>query len=359
MTDVSHPNGSKVLRLLAAGACFVVIVAGMKAASSLLVLFLLATFLAVIVTPLFFSLQRKGISSPVALLILILGLILVSIITISVLGQALSSFSGNLESYQRMLLEKSQEMTTWLEAKGFDTAEEVVSDLLNPSMAVRFLGNTVSTISALLSQAFIILLVTIFMLFEAAMLPEKVRCLPGMSGEGYSRFQKVIDNIRHYMGLKTVMSLLTGILVVVWGAILGLNNLVLLGALAFVLNYVPNIGSFMAAIPGVVLALIQYNAQRSIVCAVGYVVINIAVSNGIEPRFMGKGLDLSPMIIVVSMIFWGWVLGPVGMLLSVPLTMAVKIVMESLEESRPLAMLMSSGPPRESEAGGEDEGSKE
>ena len=342
----TRSDGSKLLRLLASGACFVVLVAGMKAASSLLILFLLATFLAVIITPLFFSLQRQGLPSSVALLLLILALVVLSVVTISVLGQALASFSKDLGTYQSMLMDQAARLTAWLEGKGFETAEDVVSDLLNPGLAMRFLGNTVSTLSGLLSQAFVILLVTIFLLFEAAMLPAKVRSLPGMSGEGYDRFQQVIDNVRHYMGLKTVMSLLTGILVGIWAAIMGLPNVVLLGALAFVLNYVPNIGSFMAAIPGVLLALLEHSAQRSVVCAIGYVVINVAVSNGIEPRFMGKGLDLSPMIIVVSLIFWGWVLGPVGMLLSVPLTMTVKIVLESLEETRPLAILMSSAPPR-------------
>ena len=116
------------------------------------------------------------------------------------------------------------------------------------------------------------------------------------------------------------------------------------GLLAFVLNYIPNIGSFLAAIPPVLLALVDRDLGLyvALLTAGGFVVINVVVGNVIEPRLMGRGLGLSPLVIVVSMVFWGWALGSVGMLLSVPLTMAVKIVLESDPATRSLAVLMGS-----------------
>jgi AI-2 transport protein TqsA len=115
------------------------------------------------------------------------------------------------------------------------------------------------------------------------------------------------------------------------------------------LNYIPTVGSLMAAIPGVLLTLVQYGIGRAIIVLIGYVVINVAVGNFLEPRVMGMRLGLSPMIIVMSLVFWGWILGPVGMLLSVPLTMAFKIALESVEETRGIALLLGSSVPKEEE----------
>jgi predicted PurR-regulated permease PerM len=139
------------------------------------------------------------------------------------------------------------------------------------------------------------------------------------------------------------MSILTGTLVALWLWILGIDNALFMGLLAFFLNYVPTIGSFIAAAPGIVLGLILLGPSMAAVTAIGYIVINVAVSNAIEPRFIGQSLGLSPLVIVVSLIFWGWLLGPVGMLLSVPLTMAVKVGLESGGATKPIAVLL--GPP--------------
>lgn len=142
------------------------------------------------------------------------------------------------------------------------------------------------------------------------------------------------------MAIKTWMSLATGIAVFILLAIVGVNYAVLWGLLTFFLNYVPNIGSIIAAIPAVLLALIQLGFVKSVIVAAGFVVINLLMGNVIEPRFMGRGLGLSTLVVFLSLIFWGWVLGPVGMLLSVPLTMTAKIALDSREETRWLAILL-------------------
>jgi predicted PurR-regulated permease PerM len=129
-----------------------------------------------------------------------------------------------------------------------------------------------------------------------------------------------------------------------------------MGVLAFALNYVPNIGSIIAAVPGVLLAFVEFGAGAAVTTAVGYVVINVVVSNVIEPRFVGRGLGLSPLVILVSLIFWGWVLGPVGMLLSVPLTMAIKIALEDGEDTRWIAMLMGPAVSEKGDDSGDDSG---
>ena len=150
--------------------------------------------------------------------------------------------------------------------------------------------------------------------------------------------------MRRYVSLKSVMSLLTGMLVTSWLWILGIDNALFMGLLAFFLNFVPTIGSFIAAIPGVLLGFILLGPAMAAVTAIGYVVINVRVSNVIEPRFMAQSLGISPLVIVVSLVLWGWLLGPVGMLLSVPLTMAVKVGLESSSATKSIAVLLGSTP---------------
>ena len=152
------------------------------------------------------------------------------------------------------------------------------------------------------------------------------------------------------MTLKTVLSLLTGVLVAALNALLGVDYPVLWGLLAFFFNFVPNIGSIIAAVPAVLLALIQTDLTTTLLTAAGYVIINVGIGNFLEPRVMGRGLGLSTLVVFLSLVFWGWVLGPIGMLLSVPLTMIVKVTLENFEQTHWIAVLLSANP--EVEAGG-------
>jgi predicted PurR-regulated permease PerM len=142
------------------------------------------------------------------------------------------------------------------------------------------------------------------------------------------------------MAIKTLVSLATGILVAIWLTVIGVDYALLWGLLTFALNYVPNIGSIIAAVPAVLLAIIQLGFMRAGAAAAGYVVINLLMGSVIEPRFMGRGLGLSTLVVFLSLIFWGWVLGPVGMLLSVPLTITAKIALDSRDETRWIAVLL-------------------
>lgn len=349
-------NGGKssgAVRFLVVAASLVIVIAGMKAASSILVPFLLAVFIAIIATPLSLSLQRRGVPSAVALLLMILLLLVVGFLVVGVVRTSLIGFSDNLSTYQARLQDRTEGILQWLEGlempwlkdRGVEFPALTISDLLDPNAAMGYLGTVTSTLSGMLANTFLILLVAVFMLLEAALLPAKVRALPGLSDEMWSRLKQMVENVRHYMSLKTLTSLLTGVLVYIVTAVIGIDYPVLLGLLAFLLNYVPNVGSFIAAIPGVLLAFIQFDFSGAAGTAIAYVVINVVVGNVIEPRVMGRGLGLSPLVILLSMIFWGWVLGPVGMLLSVPLTMATRIALESGEGTQWIALLMGSRVP--------------
>jgi predicted PurR-regulated permease PerM len=142
------------------------------------------------------------------------------------------------------------------------------------------------------------------------------------------------------MGIKSVTSLMTALVVWAWLSILGVDFASLWALMAFLLNFVPTIGSILAAVPAVLLALVQIDLQTALMVALGYVAVNMVIGNIVEPRVMGRGLGLSTLVVFVSLVFWGWVLGSVGMFLSVPLTMTLKIALDANPETRPIAVLL-------------------
>lgn len=327
-------------------AAIVVVIAGMHLAAPLVVSFLLAGFISVILAPPFLAMQRRGVPSGVALVVVITVLSGIGLLIARVLDSSLANARDRIEVYGNALDTQARMILDWLAVKGIEMPEGQIGAYLDPALLLSWFGPIANTLSVLVLYGFIILIVAVFILLEASVMPEKVRALPGLSRRGWGRIQKIVGDVRHYMLLKTVMSILTGLLVGLFVTFLGLDFPILLGALAFALNYVPNIGSVAASLPALFLAFIQIGPAGLAITAVGYVVINVGVSNGIEPRFMGPRLGLSPLIVLTSVIFWGWVLGPLGMLLSVPLTMTIKIALESDENTHWIAMLMGSKPPR-------------
>lgn len=336
-----NPRLRGVLMNLAA---FVIIVAGLKAASPLVVLLLLSIFIVVLVAPFFLAMQDRGVPSWAAMLVLVVGLTVVVSAGVYALRISLDDIAVKLPVYQENLQKQVGVILAWLEAKGVETPDQLIRSAVAEKTPFQMIRDGITAATHLLGRVFVVLLVAIFILLEAALLPRKLRSIPGLTDETYDRIRLVIDNVRKYIGMKTVMSLLTGFLIAIFLAPLGVDNVVLLGILAFLLNFIPNIGSILAAVPGILLCFIEFGLGRTVVVSVGYVVINVFVSNFIEPRYMGRGLGLSPMVIVITLIFWAWVLGPLGMLLSVPLTMALKVALESLPETQGLAVLMGSHP---------------
>jgi AI-2 transport protein TqsA len=332
------------LRVLLAGACTVVVLAGMKAAAPLLVLFLLAAFLAVLTAPIFIALQRF-LSTWLSLVVMITGLALGGSL-IGLLSQhTVTTFSHNMPTYQAELQEQYDAAREWLLAQGLQLSDGQ-DPLANfrPASLLQAVGLALRQASSLVTQGFLVFLLTAFLWLEMALLPAKLRAI--VTNANWQRLEQAANHVRTYMGMKTVMSLVTGVLVTLWCVAMGVHFPLLLGVLAFVLNFVPTVGSIIAAIPAIALALVLHGPGWALLTTIGYLGINIGVSNVIEPRYFGYGLGLSPLVVIASMLFWGWLLGPLGMFLSVPLTMAVKLVLESDENSNWLAILLAASPPR-------------
>jgi predicted PurR-regulated permease PerM len=340
----SKQGQSKWTRFMLIAACFVVVVAGMRVATPILVPFLLSVFIVILCAPPLFWLQKKGVPETLAVLAILIGVIALFLILVALVGTSLNDFTRELPEYQRRLTGETAGMVTWLKTHGVEISSQMVTDFFNPAKVMRLTAQIFSGLSGALANGFLILLTVVFIMLEASGFPRKLQMAMDNADTALAGFGQFSTSVNQYIGIKTLFSLITGILIWLWLVILGVNHAILWGLLAFLLNYVPNIGSIIAAIPAVLLALVQLGATSALLTAAGYAVVNVVVGSIVEPRFMGKGLGLSTLVVFLSLVFWGWALGMVGMLLSVPLTMIFKIALESSAETRWIAVLLGSSP---------------
>jgi predicted PurR-regulated permease PerM len=335
-------NETKIMAsgLLVSVAAFIIIVAGMKAAASLLVPFLLALFVAILIASPVNWLQGRGLPVGAALLVVLGLLVLVILLIGTLIGSSVEDFTGDFPGFQERLHKVTAGLLAWLDNTGLHVSNEHVSAYMDPAKAMQMATNILGGMGNMLTNSFLILVTVVFIMLEAAGFPDKYRLMRRNADETLAEFSEAIRNINHYMGIKMLTSLATGVLVVVLLLFLGVDYPLLWGVLAFLLNFVPNIGSIIAAIPAVIQTLVQLGLGTALGVAAGYLIINIVIGTFIEPRYMGKGLGLSTLVVFLSLVFWGWVLGPVGMLLSVPLTIVAKIALNGHENTRWVAIML-------------------
>ena len=331
-------------RFLVVAASTIVVIAGLREAGQLVLPFLTAVFLAVISLPVMAWLQRKKVPTPLAVLSTVAAAAGVVGVLGVVVGQSVNEFAQVAPQYQARVQELANGILDWAEGVGLPASEWTPLDYINPQAVVDLLGGTLGALAGLLSNAFLVLLAVIFILFEAAGFRAKLHVAFGDRRDNLARFGQMTLQIQNYLAIKTAVSLATGLLAGVWVWALGLDFPLLWGLVAFVFNYIPNLGSIFAAIGPVLLSVVQFGPGRAIAVVVGYVVINITLATVIEPMLLGRRLGLSTLVVFMSLVFWGWVWGPVGMLLSVPLTMVLKIALENTEDFHWVAVMLDKNP---------------
>jgi AI-2 transport protein TqsA len=323
-------------------ASFIIVVAGMKAASSILVPFFLAVFISVICAPYLFWLQNKGVPKVLALLLILVIILAVGLLLGVLVGSSLHNFLKSLPDYQDRLSTSVMTAIDWLRERGVHIPEEEVRNTFHPATVMRLAGTLLSAMSSVLTNAFLILLTVVFILLEAADFPKKLEAALKRPEESLATIEKFTRSANRYVVIKTLISAAVGLAISLWLLVLGVDYPVLWGTLTFLLNYVPNIGSIIAAVPAALLAFVQLGAGSALLTVLGFLVVNNVLGNLVEPKLMGRGLGLSTLVVFLSLVFWGWVLGPIGMILSVPLTSLVKIGLESHEGTEELAIMLGS-----------------
>ena len=296
-------------------ACIVVILGGLKLASDVIMPFLLALFIAVLVSPLINILQRARVPKIVAFLCVTCMFFGVLGVIASVIFEAIKSFSSDFPNLQN-------EVKTALDGLIFT-----------------FIGKFIKQTGSLAKTSLFVLLMVAFMLFESVNFKDKIAFLEKQKIAFTREIECFTQNLKRYLLIKTLSSIATGVLISGGLAMLNVPYFLLWGIVAFVLNYIPTIGSIAAAIPALFLALTM---DMGVFCWVLglYLVVNIAIGNVIEPRFLGAGLDISPIVVLFSLLLWSYIFGIGGMFLAVPLTMSIQIALGSSSQTKFISVLL-------------------
>ena len=312
-------------RLLIGTAAFVIIAAGIRAAAGLLDSLLLAALLAAAVEPAFDALRRRGVSAGLAVALTTLLLVAVVVALLGFLGVAGSRLVQVLPGYQDKAEALRQGLESWMIARGIEPERVLSLDLVDPGRLLRLAAGFLSQIGKVLSQTLLLVLIVAFILVE--------RGSQGKTFQPGGIAATVAREVRQYLVITSGTGLGFAVLVYLLMRAVGTDLALVWAVLAFVMNFVPNIGIILSLVPPVILTMLEFGWQRALVILAGYVVLNFIVDNLIKPRFMQSGLDVPPLLGLLSLVIWGYLLGAPGALLAVPLTIAGRRVLQDVSRA--------------------------
>jgi len=339
VTELNKNSGSAIVTF----AAVIIVIYGMQMAKVLLVPFLIAAFLALITVRPMLWLQTRRVPSFLAALLIVSAIMLILAVVGAVVGSSIAEFTAKIPEYQAQLdviVDGVFDFVT--KHLNGDQSMESIGNMVDPGWAMGLVASILNSLKDVLTNAFLIIFTMIFMLLEVSSVGTKVEAAFGRSAESMAGPRAFLQNLGRYMGIKTIVSFATGLCAFTLTWTIGLDFPLLWGMLAFLFNYIPTIGSIIAAVPAVLLALVQLGPGAAGATAIGFAGINVVFGNIIEPRLMGYGVGISTLVVFIGLVFWGFVFGPVGMLLSVPLTMTLKLALESDDRTRWVAILIGS-----------------
>jgi AI-2 transport protein TqsA len=349
--SVMNPAHERGFRLLLTGACLVIVLAGMRAAGSFFVPVVLAFFLSVLSYPMLRSLQAKRFPHWLAVMLTVLVNVSALAFVINAAVNLVTRMQYELPMYLRGLKKWLDQTAVWLEGQGVTEAGLMVNQLWdwqglgNNQNIVQglttIMGSTVGTAASLVSTTTLVMILMVFVLMEATGTRGRLLAIRMAGGPDLSQLIDSASDIQKYLGIKTLISAATGLLAGLWCWLFDLPYAFLWGIVAFVMNYIPAVGSILAGVPPALLALITSGPGGAVGVALGYLAINMALGTFLEPTLLGRRFGASPLVIILSVIFWGWMWGPVGMFLAVPLTMMVKMMLSHSAEFRWMAVAMA------------------
>jgi AI-2 transport protein TqsA len=311
-------------------AALVVILAALKLATPLVVTILLAAFLAIASAPLMFWLVRHGVNRYLAVMAALAADVAFFGAMVALAASGLDAMVSALPRYQARIDVLRSEASFWLKTQGLPDLGDLLPTLSNADTG-RMVGNAIAEAVRALSSLVLVLFIVAFLLVELLGIEEKLRFIFRHPEIGIEQFRRAAAHVQRYIVVKTLANLLTGALVWVWLAAFRVDFAMLWGVCAFMLNYIPTIGSALLGVPVVAVTLLQFGFGTAMFVGIGYMLINTAIAALVEPRVFGQALGLSPLVVFVSMVCWGWLWGPVGAVLSVPLTVIVKISLAYME----------------------------
>lgn len=321
-------------------AAFIIVIAGLIYGASIITPILMAVFIAIICTRPVMYLIRKKVPQTVAVLVVFMMLMAIFLGLGELIGRSLGAFTENVGIYEKNLDKIGSSIIDFLNNWGFNISFDKIDDLIDPSRIMPFTAGLLGQLGGVMGNFLTIIFLVLFLLLELDDIAIKVEAILEDYSINYAYFDEIGDRIRHYLSIKTLTSLITGILIWISLALIGVDYAILWGLIAFLLNYIPTIGSFIAAFPAILFALVQLGFGGALAALIAFVAVNMIIGSIVEPKLMGQGMGLSTFIVFLSLIFWGFVFGTVGMFLSVPLTMTIKIMLEQNPKTKWIAIVL-------------------
>ena len=339
-TALGQPSFLRVMLVLAAT---VVVLVGMRLAASILNPIFFALVLSLLFSPVYSWIKRRGVPTPLALVIMLVGLTVLFVGLFSILSVSISRFSADIATYTGKLNGQFDNIDALVKRLGLSDVN--LSDAVKPSDLIGAVGTVLGGVAGVLSNLFLILIIVMFLLAEGPAMMNRLRASVAEDHPQVERLTVFGRNVVRQLGLRALVNLFTGAGVVVLLLVLGVDFAIMWGVLTFFLSFIPWIGLPLAVAPAVVLALAESGVEQALLVIAGVIVINVLAENLVSPMLMGRGLSLSPTVLFIGFIFWAFVLGGPGAFLAAPLTIFVVLMLGTFPETRWLASLMGIGAP--------------
>lgn len=341
-------------------AALTIVITGLNLAQEFLLPILIAFFIATVSYPILHFLRDKNVPRALAVLLTVvfdfIFIVAIGVLAVTLVGDLQEKWNTKYAAeFSKQITDSSEWLATKLGENGVKDADKKIKEVVNNNLTnlenIRFekiwdFGTGVlGKVVGFLGTSLLTLILTVFMLSEARMFGRRFEAISQARGPNLSRLLNATRDIQRFLAIKTVISLATGLLAgaLCWAA--GLDFFVLWGLLAFFLNFIPVIGSIVAGVPPTILALLISGLPNAVLVAGGYLLINNFLGNFLEPMLVGRRFGISTLVVVISVVFWGWLWGPLGMLLAVPLTMVLKVILESSDEFRWIGIAISAEQP--------------
>src|SRR5829696_2490980 len=349
-TTLRQPSFLRVMLFLATT---VVVFVGMRLSAPILNPILFAVILALLFSPIYGWLTRHRIPTPLALIIMLVGLTILFLGLFLIMGISIARFSGDIASYTGKLNVNVGNLQELAKSLGLSNVD--IRDAVKPSALTGAISTVLSGVAAFLSNLFLILLYVLFFLAEGPAMMNRLRNSAGSDHPQFVRLTVFGRNVVRQLGLRAIVNLVTGAGVTVLLLVLRVDFPLMWGILTFFLSFIPWIGLVLAVAPAVVLALAEHGLDTALLVIAGVIVINILAENALSPMLMGRGLSLSPTVLFIGFIFWAWLLGGPGAFLAAPLTIFVALIFQTFPETRWIASLMAVSAPASGSPAPEEE----
>jgi AI-2 transport protein TqsA len=341
-TALRRPSFLRVMLFLAAT---VVVFVGMRLAAPILDPILFAVVLALLFSPIYGWLRRRRIPTPLALIIMLVGLSILFLGLFFLMGVSIARFSGDIGAYTSKLNDQLGNIQSLTKSVGISKVD--LHKALSPSALTGAIASVLGGVADFLSNLFLILIIVLFLLAEGPAMMDRLRASVGDDHPQVTRLTVFGRSVVRQLGLRAIVNLFTGAGVVVLLLVLRVDFPLMWGILAFFLSFIPWIGLPLAVAPSVILALAEHGPTSAILVIVGVIIINIVAENALSPMLMGRGLSLSPTVLFIGFLFWAWLLGGPGAFLAAPLTIFLVLMLDTFPETRWLASVMGMGGPKD------------